>query len=186
MLHAIADHYGGHNTHLIVGDFNARLLERLPAESEHIGQHVFKISDYHIEDMPQPQAENRELFIEFCMEADYVVSNTWFQKNQEDLLRFRNTDTVAFQIFQPLYTNARLAQIDYVLTNKPWKNSVKSVHTTAHATIESDHKLLVAKLEMKLAIKEKRKDSTSAQISQIYRRIASSRQQSDSRFFLSR
>ena len=90
----------------------------------------------------------------FCMEADYVVSNTWFQKNQEGLLTFRNTDTTAFQ---PPYTNARFAQIDYVLTNKPWKNSVKSVHTTAHTTIASDDKLLVAKLETKLAIKKKEK-----------------------------
>ena len=85
-----------------------------------MGQHVCNTSDYHIEDTPQPQPENRELLVELCMEADYAVGNTWFQKNQEDLT-FRNTDTIAFQ---PPYTNARFVQIDYVLTSQPWKNSL--------------------------------------------------------------
>ena len=71
-----------------------------------------------------------------------------------------------------------LAQIDYVLTNKPWQSSVKTVHSTAHTIIESDHKLLVAKL----AVKNQEK-IVQAQISQTYRRSNSNLQQSDSQFF---
>ena len=86
----ITAQYGRQNQHFILGDFNAKLLKSLPEEREHVGPHIFNPESQGIETLPEAQVENREMFVEFCLEDDYVVSSssTMFQKHQEDLITF--------------------------------------------------------------------------------------------------
>ena len=79
-LGRICNTYGDHNQHFILGDFNAKLSKRLPEEMEHIWPHIFNPDNRDIHEVPEAQLENRELFVEFCLEHDYVVASTWFQK----------------------------------------------------------------------------------------------------------
>ena len=62
-LNNIALTQGRHKKHTIVGDFNAELLQRLPAETEHVGPYIFNTDDRSLEDLPQAQMENREMFV---------------------------------------------------------------------------------------------------------------------------
>ena len=82
-LREITTQYGRHNQHIILGDFNAKLLKSLPEEREHIGPHIFNPDDQNIDSLPEAQMENRELFVEFCLEEDYVVSSTMFQETSQ-------------------------------------------------------------------------------------------------------
>ena len=39
-LKEITSQYGQQNQHIILGDFNAKLLKSLPEEREHVGPHI--------------------------------------------------------------------------------------------------------------------------------------------------
>ena len=67
-----------------MGDLNARLFTRNPEEVDHIGPFIFNPDGHDMEDVPETQLENREMLVEFCLEEDYVVSSTWFQKDQAE------------------------------------------------------------------------------------------------------
>ena len=108
-----------HNQHFILGDFNAKLFKRLPDETEHIGLHIFNPDDRDIHEIPEAQLENRELFVEFCLERDCIVASIWFQKSRHELVTFRNTNA---STFRPPFANTRFSQIDYVLVRKQWRN----------------------------------------------------------------
>ncbi len=81
-IEEINDKYSyGPNTHFIGGDFNARIIERAPAEETLIGPHVFNPSSETINVLSDEQQNSRERFIAFCVKKQLVPINTWFQKN---------------------------------------------------------------------------------------------------------
>ncbi len=80
-LGQICNTYGNHNQHFILGNFNAKLFKRLPEETEHIELHIFSPDNRDIHEIPESQLENGELFVEFCLEHDYIVASTWFQQS---------------------------------------------------------------------------------------------------------
>ena len=128
-------------------------MKSLPEEREHVGPHISNPESRGIETLPEVQVENREMFVEFCLEEDYVVSSTMFQKHQEDLITFRNTRAAAFA--SPL-TSTRFSQIDHILKRRRWRNAIRDVNTTHNTSLESDHTLLVADVEIKLAKQTKK------------------------------
>jgi endonuclease/exonuclease/phosphatase family metal-dependent hydrolase len=152
-LREITTQYGRHNQHIILGDFNAKLLKSLPEEREHIGPHIFNPDDQNIDSLPEAQMENRELFVEFCLEEDYVVSSTMFQKHHNDLITFRNTQAATFA--SP-FTNTRFSQIDHILSKRRWRNAIRNVNATHHTSLESDHKMIVVDVVIKLAKQTKK------------------------------
>lgn len=97
--------------------------------------------------------ENRELFVEFCLEEDYVVSSTMFQKHHNDLITFRNTQAATFA--SP-FTNTRFSQIDHILSKRRWRNAIRNVNATHHTSLESDHKMIVVDVAIKLAKQTKK------------------------------
>ena len=145
--------YGRQHQHIILVDFNAKLLKSLPEEREHVGPHIFNPESQGIETLPEAQVENREMFVEFCLEEDCVVSSTMFQKHQEDLIIFRNTQAATFA--SP-FASTRFSQIDHILTRRRWRNAIRDVNTTHHTSLESDHKLIVVDVEIKLAKQTKK------------------------------
>ena len=58
--------------------------------------------------------------------------------------------------FKAPWNASRFGQIDYLLINKPWKNTVKNVESLPELAFDSDHIPLVADLEIKLAKKHKK------------------------------
>ena len=61
-LRKFADQFGKQHVHLMLGDFNARLIENLPNENSHIGQHILTAEGASIEHtLSLGQKQNREM-----------------------------------------------------------------------------------------------------------------------------
>ena len=91
-----------HEINIVMGDFNTRLLERLPHECDIIGQHVFRDEHFGLETLSEQQIENRTRFISFCQENSLVASNTWFEKELAKLVRERERDVLPPLTFKGL------------------------------------------------------------------------------------
>ena len=116
-----------------------------------IGQYVFNPENKQIDELPESQFENRELLVSFCMDEDYVIPSTFFQKSHQNLITFRNTQSATFE---PPFTSTKFSQIDFILTKHKWRNSIKDINATHLTALESDHKMLVANVSIKLAKKK--------------------------------
>ena len=61
--------YGkGQNVHFLLGDFNARIIERFDVEKTIIGPHIFTEEGASIDNLTEGQRNNRERFVEFCID----------------------------------------------------------------------------------------------------------------------
>ena len=141
-----------HEINIIMGDFNARLMERFPHEHDFIGSHIFRENDSTTDQLSEKQKDNRTRFVSFCQEHGFVISNTWFPKEPSKLVTYRN---VAAPHFQGPFTTDRYAQLDYILINQRWKNSIHNVETSNSHAISTDHKLVIAEATVKLAVRTK-------------------------------
>ena len=83
--------------------------------------------------------------LEFCVEKDLFVANTHFQQPARRLYTWKSPGDV--------HRN----QIDYIMVRKRFSNSVKDCRTYQGADINSDHSLLVSKMNFRLKKIEKRK-----------------------------
>ena len=86
-LGKVLDNIPKHETNISLGDFNARLMERLPHETETLGEHLFREDESRIEQLSLAQQDNRTRFISFRQEHDLTVVNTLFQKDKSDHLQ---------------------------------------------------------------------------------------------------
>ena len=144
-----------HEINIVLGDFNARLMEQLPEETHVIGKHIYRHPTSTIEDLSEQQQQNRQLFIDFCMTQQMIPMNTWFEKPTPQLATYRNTTT---QFFDLTRVDTRLyGQLDYILINDPWKNAIKNVSNIHETLLDSDHALLFADMQVRLAVKGNRK-----------------------------
>lgn len=79
-----------------------------------------------------------ERLIEFCKQFDFWITNTWFKQNKRRLYTWKNPgDRIRFQI-------------DYILINQRFKNSIKNPKTYPGADLDTDHNLLAAELKTRL------------------------------------
>ena len=114
----------GQNIHFIGGDFNARIIERAPAVEYLFGPFVFNPTEDDLNILSEGQLNNRERFVEFCIKFNMVPVNTWFQRTQSQLVTYRSPHT---QNFNNPTDASNYAQMDYLLAQNQWKNSVKNV-----------------------------------------------------------
>ena len=136
---------------LILGDFNARILKALPHETGSIGPFTFGASWADLDLLSQAQLNNRARFVEFCLEKKMVVKNTFFHKPDEQLITYK---AVGVQRWLPPWTLHKYAQMDFILINDKWKNSVTNVFTSHVHAVDTDHKLLIADIRFKLKSKK--------------------------------
>ena len=138
-----------------MGDFNARLMEQLPEETHVIGKHIYRHPTSTIEELSEQQRQNRQLFSEFCLTQQMIPMNTWFEKPTPQLATYRAAATTFFDLTR---TDTRThGQLDYILMNEPWKNTIKNVSNIHETLLDSDHALLIADMQVRLAAKGKRK-----------------------------
>ena len=81
--------------------------------------------------------------INFCEENKLVIMNTFFKQHPRRLYTWKSPGDG--------YRN----QIDYLMINERYKNSIKNAYTYPGADINSDHILLVMKMKLKLKIPHK-------------------------------
>jgi exonuclease III len=79
-----------------------------------------------------------EKLVEFCQRNKLVVTNTWFQQEKRRRYTWKKPgDTGRFQI-------------DYLLVKQRFRNSVKSSWSYPGADADSDHNLVIMKMNVKL------------------------------------
>ncbi|XP_030751542.1 uncharacterized protein LOC115879046 [Sitophilus oryzae] len=86
--------------------------------------------------------------IQFYQETDSVIMNTFFQLPPRRLYTWKSPAD------SPQKMNRN--QIDFIIINKRYQNSVKSVKTYPGADILSDHNLLLSKIKIRLKKTRKR------------------------------
>ena len=84
--------------------------------------------------------ERGNMLVEFCKRKKLVVANTWFEHNYRRRYTWRKPGDNGNERFQ----------IDYILVKERYRNSVKDARTYPGADMDSDHNLLVSKLQVKL------------------------------------
>lgn len=84
---------------------------------------------------------NGKLLLNMAEETNMMITNTRFQKRKGKLWTFISD------------MNGSKTQIDYIMINKKWKNSVKDIEAYSNfASIGSDHRILTARLKLSLRI----------------------------------
>ena len=114
-----------HNVLLVIGDCNAHLS---PEDALYTFQD--KTND------------NGKLLLDCSIQANLIIANTRFQKKRGKLSTFMSE------------MNNRKPQIDYILINSKWKNSLRNCQAySSFASVGSDHRILSAKLRLSLRSK---------------------------------
>ena len=100
----------------VIGDFNA-----------HLGKD-FALFSYH-----ETTNTNGNYLIDLCQESDLIVTNTMFQKKKGKLWTYISDMT------------GKKSQVDYILVNRKWKNSVKNSEAySSFSSLGSDHRIVAA------------------------------------------
>ena len=117
---------------VVMGDMNAKIGKG--SVDRYVGE--FGLGD---------RNDSGDRLLEFCIEKDLYVANTHFQQPARRLYTWKSPGDI--------YRN----QIDYIMVRKRFSNSVKDCRTYPGADINSDHSLLVSKMNFRLKKIEKRK-----------------------------
>ncbi len=151
-LNQLCDEIPAAHVKLIYGDFNARLQHRLEEENEIIGGHLFGLGREALERQCDDTNQNRQLFVQFCLERDMIISNTFFQKPNQAYSTYKNTTTEGFKA---PWTPERFHMIDVCLVDKRWRNAVKNVEARPDVSVDSDHAVVTTRVKVRLAAKTK-------------------------------
>ena len=110
---------------IIQGDFNAKVGEG--REGDIVGKYGLGARN-----------ENGEKLIQFAKENNLMFANTWFKEHKRRLWTWKSPD------------GSTKNQIDYVLTRKRFRNSIKRCKSYPGADCNSDHNLILTKYTIKL------------------------------------
>jgi len=150
----------------VFGDFNARLETRLDHEETVLGRYVYGKGKEAYDNQLAPVSENRTMFMEYCLENDYLPMNTYFMKPPEHRYTYRGMGIPSFN--EP-WIPERYTVLDYVLAKRRWKNTIMDVEAKPQIGLnsiqkESDHAIVVAKIRIKLkkSAKSPEKEKTNA------------------------
>ncbi|XP_047002916.1 uncharacterized protein LOC124620289 [Schistocerca americana] len=122
---------------IIMGDFNAKIGEG--SEGDLIGPFGLGTRN-----------ERGDLLSQFCQENNLSITNTFLKLPKRRLYTWKSPRDCNEEVCRN--------QIDFILINKRYKNSIHGVKTYPGADIFSDHKLLVAKFHVKLKAIQKKQE----------------------------
>jgi exonuclease III len=142
-----------HDMVITMGDFNARILERLAGEDSAVGKFYFRTPGITTEQMAPELWENRELMIQFALKHQMIIKNTQYQKDDKHLVTYR---APGVEGWDPIVTGQH-DQVDYIMIGKKWANSIQDTATTPEAGIYSDHVPIMATIKVKYAMPKRRK-----------------------------
>ena len=125
-----------HDMNVVMGDLNAKVgSEEVPGVTG-----AFGLGN---------RNERGEALIQFCKENEFVVKNTYYKMSPRRLYTWRSPqDTV---------NNPVRNQIDYILINKRFQNSITRTAAYPGADIGSDHNPVIANCLVKFKTTRKKK-----------------------------
>ena len=95
----------------------------------------------------QNEGMRGEKLIEFCEQQQLWIANTWFQNHKRRLYTWKSPGDKRYQI-------------DFILINQRFKNSIKNAKTLPGADADTDHNLLVVDMITRLKHVTRKKQST--------------------------
>ena len=131
-LEKACKHVASTDVMVVMGDMNAKIGKG--SVDRYVGE--FGLGE---------RNDSGDRLLEFCIEKDLFVANTHFQQPARRLYTWKSPGDV--------YRN----QIDYIMVRRRFSNSVKNCRTFPGADINSDHCLLVSKMNFILKKIEKRR-----------------------------
>ena len=115
-----------------------------------MGDFNAKIGSVKVEDTIGPHGigsrnDRGDKLVEWCLENDLAVMNTWFRHHKRRLWTWKSPGDLTRN------------QIDFIIINKRFRNSVNQAKTYPGADINSDHVPVIATVSLKLkkAVKPK-------------------------------
>lgn len=133
---------------IVLGDFNARLVECLDQEKDIVGEHFYKPLGQALGSLSEAQMDNRSRLLERCKMHRLILSNTWLEKPNHELITYRPPEVPRFGVDN---SSNNYAQLDYILVRRSWRNTVSDICTYTNMLIESDHGLVAGSFACKLA-----------------------------------
>ncbi|XP_045454539.1 craniofacial development protein 2-like [Melitaea cinxia] len=118
-----------HDINIIMGDMNAKVGQR--PKNDVVGSFGLGSGN-----------ERGDRLVDFCLEHNYVITNTFFQLPPRRLYTWKSPMDKPGHIVRN--------QIDYIMVNKRFRNSFTSVKTYPGADVGSDHNPVVGVLRIKL------------------------------------
>ncbi|XP_057656846.1 craniofacial development protein 2-like [Diorhabda carinulata] len=123
-----------HEINIIMDDFNAKVgKRRVPGVAGDFGL--------------GQRNERGDRLIEYCQEHDLIITNTMFKLHPRRLYTWTAPGDREGQVIRN--------QIDYILTNRRFRNATYGVKTYPSADAATDHSILVANLKVKLRSQKK-------------------------------
>ncbi len=132
---------------IILGDFNVRILKPDEEDSTTIGKHLLNNTQGGPEQLPSKQQESRTIFIQKCEHNEWVIPQSFMQKQKHQQITYRSIGT---QAFAPPWDKPNYAQLDYTLIPQRWRNLIRDVNARTDTAIDSDHALCIADVHIKL------------------------------------
>ena len=126
---------------IIGGDFNARIYNVSPTETESIGSFILHREEGYVRDSLAPQSlENRQLFMETLKTHSLVAANTWFNKPNHELVTYKEKIHLDKNEADngPPYDCTKFAQCDFLLTRKEDLKDITDLHSDVSCPL-SDH-----------------------------------------------
>lgn len=140
----------GNYVKIMCGDFNAKIIQRIGEDEQNtIGRFFLKAEEGTFDRTATTTLDNRQRFINMCIELGLTICNTRFEKTAKKLCTHKPISTVR-QHAEWNYES--FDQIDYVLINNRFKNSCTDCETDPDAPIDSDHYPLWANFKLRLKI----------------------------------
>ena len=132
---------------LYVGaDLNAKFID--PGDYEDgIGPHILGVGQPVEREEGQGVEDNRTRLQEHLICTKSTLANTLFPKTPQNLVTYRMDKTIGNT---PPYNTKRYATIDYFLTHKKNRNSIRDVHSDILAGLDTDHFPLIMTIRIKL------------------------------------
>ena len=84
--------------------------------------------------------KNRENFVEFCLEKNFLISSLILQEYHNNIIIFRN---MQINIFISPFTNTRFSQIDHILSKCRWRNLIRNINRIHHISFELNYKIII-------------------------------------------
>ena len=138
---------GAHSSTIALGDLNAKLFHRTPADEDIIGQYLFESQ------LRKEMAQtNRELLLEVCRAMRCCVANTFFEHTPENLVTFRTLGTTP----QAAITTATFSQIDHCLVPHAMLDNVADIWSDRGASLQTQHYILQVFMRLSFARCERR------------------------------
>lgn len=114
---------------IIMGDFNAKVGEEEAADC--VGRYGLG-----------ERNDRGDRLIEFCTNEELIIANTLFKLHKRRLYTWKSPADNSDKIVRN--------QIDYIIVNRRYRNSILSAKTYPGADISSDHNPVVAAMRIKL------------------------------------